>query len=172
MAVLTFAGYFIWQNQAVMLGAYAKSKERPTLNSAKYEQAAKTLVKGTNADVVVIFSIDTILGKRIVERIYLADGSRYKEFDGVDVGLFSKNLANNHDIIRLMANEIPCSDYPVARSEIGIWYKQIGINHTCRASVPPESNQFIGQITLGWKEKPKDDPETMLSIASSMLMRK
>ena len=170
MAVLTFAGYFIWQNQEVMLGAYKKSKELPTMNSDRYDDASRLLFKGTNADVVVIFSVNTVIGKRIVERAYIPE-SRYKEFDGHDVGLFSKNLANNNDIIKMMADEIPCSEYPKAQSEIGLWYKNLGINYTCRIAVPPSNNQFIGQITVGWKEKPSD-PEAMLIIASSMLMRK
>jgi hypothetical protein len=172
MASLSFVGYFVWENQAVMLGAYSKSKERPTLNASKFDQAARTVFKGTNADVVVIFSVDSILGKRIVERVYVADGSRHKEFDGSDIGLFNRNVRNNEDIIRLMANEVPCSEYPTAQSEIGIWYKQIGINYTCRISVPPDSNQFIGQMTVGWKEKPKNDPEAILSISALMLSRK
>ena len=170
MAVLTFAGYFIWQNQEVMIGAYKKSKELPTMNSSRYEDSAKLLFKGTNADLVVVFAVNTVLGTRVVERAYLPD-QRYKEFDGYDVGLFSKNIANNNDIIKLMADEIPCSEYPKAQSEIGLWYKAIGINYTCRIAVPPSNNQFIGQITVGWKEKPAD-PEAMLIIASSMLMRK
>jgi hypothetical protein len=170
MAVFTFAGYFIWQNQEVMLGAYKKSKELPTMNSDRYDDASRLLFKGTNADVVVIFSVNTVIGKRIVERAYIPE-SRYKEFDGHDVGLFSKNLANNSDIIKMMADEIPCSEYPKAQSEIGLWYKSLGINYTCRIAVPPSNNQFIGQITVGWKEKPSD-PEAMLIIASSMLMRK
>ncbi len=170
MAALTFTGYFIWQNQEVMLGAYKKSKELPTMNSDRYDDASRLLFKGTNADVVVIFSVNTVIGKRIVERAYIPE-SRYKEFDGHDVGLFSKNLANNNDIIKMMADEIPCSEYPKAQSEIGLWYKNLGINYTCRIAVPPSNNQFIGQITVGWKEKPSD-PEAMLIIASSMLMRK
>jgi len=171
LAFLGFAGYFIYQNQEVMIGAYIKNKERPIMNDSKFEPAARLIIKATGAEVVVIFGVDTILGKRIVERIYLADGSRYKEFDGYDIGLFSRNSGNNSDIIRLMANEIPCGEYPKAQSEIGLWYKSIGINYTCRISVPPDQNQFIGQITVGWKDKPVD-PETILPIAGLMLYRK
>lgn len=170
MAVLTFSGYFLWQNQEVMIGAYKKSQELPKMNAAKYEEAAKLLFKGTNADVVVIFSVNSMLGQRVVERAYLPD-KRYKEFDDYDVGLFSKNINNNNDIIALMSDQIPCSEYNKAQSEIGLWYKSIGINYTCRIAVPPTNNHFIGQITVGWKEKPSD-PEAMLLIASSMLMRK
>lgn len=171
LAFLGFAGYFVYQNQEVMIGAYIKNKERPTMNVDRYEPAARLILKSTGAEVVAIFSVDTILGKRIVERVYLADGSRYKEFDGYDIGLFNRNSGNNSDIIRLMANEIPCGDYPKAQSEIGLWYKSIGINYTCRISVPPDQNQFIGQITVGWKDKPVD-PETILPIAGLMLYRK
>jgi hypothetical protein len=91
-----------------MIGAYKKSKELPTMNSSRYDDASKLLFKGTNAEVVVIFSVNTVLGTRVVERAYLPD-SRYKEFDGYDVGLFSKNIANNNDIIKLMADDIPLS---------------------------------------------------------------
>jgi hypothetical protein len=170
MAVLTFTGYFIWQNQGLMLDAYTKSKQLPSMNSARYDDAAKVIFKGTNADLVVIFSVNPLLGTRIVERAYQPD-KRYKEFDGYDVGLFTANLSNNNDIIKLMANEIPCGEYKKAQSEIGLWYKSIGINYTCRVSVPPDTNKFIGQITVGWKTAP-ESPEAMLTIASSMLMRK
>jgi hypothetical protein len=171
LAFLSFAGYFVYQNQAIMIGAYIKNKERPVMNSDRFDAASRLIIKSTGAEVVVIFNVDTILGKRIVERVYLADGSRYKEFDGYDIGLFNKNTGNNNDIIRLMANEIPCGEYPKAQSEIGLWYKSIGINYTCRISVPPDQNQFIGQITVGWKDKPVD-PETILPIAGLMLYRK
>jgi len=170
MAILTFAGYFVLQNQEMMFSAYKKSKELPTMNFNRYDDASNLLFKSTNADLVVIFSVNTILGTRVVERAYLPD-KRYKEFDEYDVGLFTKNIANNNDIIKLMADEIPCSEYPKAQSEIGLWYKATGINYTCRISVSPKNNKFIGQITVGWKEKPSD-PEAMLMIASSMLARK
>jgi hypothetical protein len=171
LAFLGFFGFFVYQHQDVMFGAYMKSKERPTMNSDRYEPAARLILKSTGAEMVVIFNVDTILGKRVVERAFLADGSRYKDFDGYDVGLFTKNIANNNDVIRLMANEIPCGEYAKAQSEIGLWYKSLGVNYTCRISIPPENNQFIGQITVGWKEKPVE-PETILSIAAVMLSKK
>jgi hypothetical protein len=171
LAFLGFSGFFVYQNQDVMIGAYIKNKERPVMNVDKFEPAARLILKATQADVVVIFSVDTILNKRIVERAYIADGSRYKEFDNHDVGLFTKNINNNNDVIRLMANEIPCGEYAKAQSEIGLWYKSLGVNYTCRVSVPPDQNQFIGQITVGWKEKPAD-PENILPIAALMLSRK
>ena len=171
LAFLGFFGFFMYQHQDVMIGAYVKSKERPTMNADRFEPAARLILKSTGAEVVVIFNVDTILGRRVVERAFLADGSRYKDFDGYDVGLFTKNVANNNVVIKLMANEIPCGEYARAQSEIGLWYKSLGVNYTCRISVPPDQNQFIGQITVGWKEKPVD-PEAILPIAAIMLSRK
>lgn len=171
MAVLTFMGYFVWQNQEVMIGAYSKSQELPKMNADKYESSARLILKNTNALGVVIFSVDPILGKRIVQSSYLADGSRYKDFDGHDIGLFSKNKDNNRDVVALMAGDMPCNEYKEAQSEIGFWYKSIGANYTCRISVPPEQHQFIGQITVLFKE-PVDNVETLLNVASSMLVRK
>lgn len=171
MSVLVFTGYFIWQNQSVMIGAYTKSKELPTMNSDRYEDASRLILKNTGAIVVVIFKVDPILGTRTVVSAYLADGKRYKDFDGVDVGLFTANENNNKDVISLMAKQIPCSEYAKAQSEIGLWYKAIGVNYTCRIAVPADSTRFIGQITVGWFEKP-ESPEIILSIASQMLMRK
>jgi hypothetical protein len=170
MAVLTFAGYFVWQNQAVMLGAYAKSKELPTMNSSRYEKASRLVLKNSGASFVAIFKVDPILGKRVVEAVYTKDG-QYKEFDGHDIGLFTANHNNNRDVISLMANQIPCDEYPTPQSEIGLWYKSLDVNYTCRISVPADSNQFIGQITVGWKAKPQE-PSSILQIASQMLMRK
>jgi hypothetical protein len=171
LGFLGFFGFFFYQHQEVMVGAYIKNKERPVMNSDRFEPAARLILKSTGAEMVVIFNVDTILGKRVVERAFLADGSRYKDFDGYDVGLFTKNIANNNDVIKLMANEIPCGEYSKAQSEIGLWYKSLGVNYTCRISVPPDQNQFIGQITVGWKEKPVD-PESILPIAALMLNRK
>jgi hypothetical protein len=74
-----------------------------------------------------------------------------------------------------MAGEIPCSEYATPRSQIGYFYKTKGINWTCRVSVPPDPNEFIGQITVGWKEQPPggiDKVEThYLNIASDMLIK-
>lgn len=170
MAVLTFTGYFVWENQAVMLGAYAKSKELPSMNASRYEDASRLILKNTGATFVAIFKVDPILGTRVVQSVYTQEG-RYKEFDGHDIGLFTTNQENNKDVISLMANEVPCSEYPLAQSEIGLYYKSLGVHYTCRISVPADTNQFIGQITVGWDKKP-NNPEVVLSIAAQMLMRK
>jgi hypothetical protein len=72
-----------------------------------------------------------------------------------------------------MANDIPCSEYVVPQSEIGLWYIDKGVTFGCRVSVPPEQGRFVGQITVGWEKEPKDIEKAkgMLQIASTMLAR-
>jgi hypothetical protein len=72
-----------------------------------------------------------------------------------------------------MANEIPCSEYAVPQSEIGLWYIDKGVRFGCRVSVPPEQGRFVGQITVGWEKEPKDVHKemSMLLIASTMLSK-
>ena len=113
-----------------------------------------------------------MFGTRILYRAYAKDG-RDKKHDGLDVGLFTTNAANNSDVVKLMAGEIPCGAYLMAQSEIGLWYIEQGVKFTCRVSIPPEPSRFVGQITVGWANEPTDIEvaRAMLNIASIMLSR-
>jgi hypothetical protein len=172
MAVLTFAGYFVYTNQELLIGAYKESKKIPTIAEDRVEDAASHLFKQSGALVVAIFKVNSMFGTRILHRAYAKDG-RDKTNDGLDVGLFTQNSANNADVVKLMANEIPCSEYKSAQSEMGLWYIAKGVTYTCRISVPPEPGRFVGQITVGWATQPEDMESTraMLQIAATMLSR-
>lgn len=154
LAVLAYVGYFVYTHQGVMVGAYLKSKELPKLDESRFDIAASMLFRETKAEIVSIFTVDPILNKRVLVRAYAKDGGRQKLLEGANVGLFSGNQSNNSDVVRLMAGEIPCGDYTRPQSEAGLWYIHQGVRYTCRASVPPDISQFIGQITVGWIEKP------------------
>ena len=172
MAVFTFAGYFVWQNQSFLFDAYKENKKLPTIVEERSEDVAAHLFKNSDATVVAIFKVNPIFGTRILFRAYTREG-RDKTHDGLDVGLFTQSSANNRDVVALMANDIPCSEYAVAQSEIGLWYIEKGVTFGCRISVPPEQGRFVGQITVGWEKEPKDleKAKGMLQIASSMLAR-
>jgi hypothetical protein len=174
LAVLGFAGFFIYNNQALLIGAYEKQQTLPAMDSGKYDDAAKLIFTTLKADLVAILEVDPILGKRTVARVYTKEG-RVKEIDGMQNLLFSKSGSNNADVIRLMAGEIPCGEYKTPQSQIGYFYKTKGVNWTCRISVPPDPNEFIGQITVGWKEQPPLGIENIekhyLTIASEMLIK-
>jgi hypothetical protein len=172
MGVLTFAGYFVWQNQAFLFDVYKENKKLPMIAEDRVEDVAVHLFKNTDAAIVAIFKINPIFGTRVLYRAYTRQG-RDKTNDGLDVGLFTNNINNNKDVIALMANEIPCSAYTIPQSEIGLWYIEQGVRFGCRISVPPEQGKFVGQITVGWEAEPKDMEKAtgMLQIASSMLAR-
>jgi hypothetical protein len=172
MAVLTFAGYFVYSNQDLLIGAYKESKKIPTIAEDRVEDAAAHLFKQTGALVVAVFKVNAMFGTRIVHRAYTKNG-RDRTNDNLDVLLFSPNASNNADVVRLMASEIPCGEYKAAQSEMGLWYIAKGVAYTCRIAVPPEPGRFVGQITVGWAEKPIDEEQTkaMLQIAATMLSR-
>lgn len=172
MAVLTFTGYFVYTNQDLLIGAYKESKKIPTIAEDRVEDAAAHLFKQSGALVVAIFKVNSMFGTRILHRAYTKNG-RDKTNDGLDVGLFTQNAANNADVVKLMASEIPCGDYKSAQSEMGLWYIAKGVAYTCRISVPPEPGRFVGQITVGWATEPADleQSKAMLQIAATMLSR-
>jgi hypothetical protein len=172
MAVLTFAGYFVYTNQELLIGAYKESKKIPSIAEDRVEDAAALLFKQSGALVVAVFKVNSMFGTRVLYRAYGKNG-RDKTNDGLDVGLFTQNAANNADVVKLMANEIPCGEYKSAQSEMGLWYIARGVAYTCRVSVPPEPGRFVGQITVGWATEPEDMDSTraMLQIAATMLSR-
>ena len=172
MAVLTFSGYFVYTNQDLLIGAYKESKKIPTIAEDRVEDAAAHLFKQSGALVVAVFKVNSMFGTRVLYRAYGKNG-RDKTNDGLDVGLFTQNAANNADVVKLMANEIPCSEYKSAQSEMGLWYIARGVAYTCRISVPPEPGRFVGQITVGWATQPEDldQAKAMLQIAATMLAR-
>ena len=121
---------------------------------------------------VAIFKVNPLFGTRVLYRAYTREG-RERTHEGLDVGLFTQSSANNRDVVALMANDIPCSEYAVPQSEIGLWYIDKGVRFGCRVSVPPEQGRFVGQITVGWDKEPKDLTKAigMLQIASNMLSK-
>jgi hypothetical protein len=170
MAVLAFVGFLIYKNHDLIIGTYKEQQRLPTLAENRLDDAVTHLFKNTQAEVVAIFKVDPILGSRVLYRAYTREG-RDKTKEGIDVGLFTANAANNRDVVALMAGEVPCVEYLSAQSEVGLWYIEKGMRYGCRISVPPEPGKFIGQITVGWKETPGDIErmKSMLAIAASML---
>ena len=173
MGVMAFAGYFGWQNQEFLLGAYKENQKLPSINEDRVEDAAGMLFKQTSAAVVAVFKVNPLFGSRVLHRAYTREG-RDKSVEGIDVGLFTSNPANNADVVKLMANETPCGEYTKPQSEVGLWYTAQGVAFTCRTSVPPDISRFVGQITVGFKSEPEDLTSTrsMMEIAATMLIKR
>jgi hypothetical protein len=173
MGVVAFTGYFLWQNQEFMRDAYKESKKLPEINTGRVDEASTMLFKKTGATVVAVFKVNPLFNSRVLHKAYTKDG-RDKSIEDIDVGLFSQNTANNADVVKLMTNEMPCSEYRYAQSEVGLWYIEKGVTFTCRVSVPPDSHRFVGQITVGWAQPPEnlEQVKFMLEIASAMLTKR
>jgi len=172
MAVLAFGGYFLWSHQDLIVGTYKEHQKLPDIVEDRVEDAVAHLFKTTSATTVAVFKVNPLLGTRVQYRAYTKEG-RDKTNDGLDVGLFTANQANNQDVVNLMAGNIPCGEYKAAQSEIGLWYIEKGMRFGCRISIPPEPSRFVGQITVGWASPPADLDQTraMLNIAATMLSR-
>ena len=172
MAVLAFGGYLVYDHRDLIVGTYKEHQKLPQIAEGRVDDVATHLFKHTNAQVVAIFKVNPLIGTRVLYRAYSKEG-RDKSVEGLDVGLFTSNAANNKDVVALMANEIPCGEYKSAQSEVGLWYIEKGMTFGCRISVPPDHSRFIGQITVGWAEQPTnlEHTKTMLQIASTILAK-
>ena len=172
MAVLAFVGWMVYDHRELIVGTYQEHQKLPQIAEGRVDDAASHLFKHTNAQVVAIFKVNPITNSRVLFRAYTKEG-RDKTIEGLDVGLFGPNALNNKDVVAMMAGEIPCGEYKTAQSEVGLWYIEKGMTYGCRASVPPEQDRFIGQITVGWTSQPEDMEKTkaMLMIASSILSK-
>lgn len=172
MAILGFTGYMIYDHRDIIIGTYQEHQKLPEIAEERVEDAASHLFRTTGANVVAVFKVNPLLGTRVQYRAYTKEG-RDRVNDGLDVGLFTSNPANNQDVVNLMAGIVPCGEYKAAQSEIGLWYLEKGMRYGCRISVPPDPSRFVGQITVGWAEPPADPEQVkaMLNIASTMLSK-
>ena len=167
MGVLSFAGYLIYSNQSLLIDAYKRDSELPKLDVSGAEDLIPMLMRETGADTVALFSVNQIRDTRTVERIYSQDG-RDKSHDGRVLKLFSGVPENDQDVIALMSGETPCGEYAKAQSIVGLTYKQRGVTFTCRISIPPEREAFVGQYTVGWTSTPEslEHIRAVMQIAS------
>jgi hypothetical protein len=173
LCILGFGGWIVYTEKDAFLASYRAQQALPKMNG-KYEEAYNFILKNTDIELVSIMEVNTLVNTRKIVFLSTRNGGRNKQFDGLDVGLFSKNYDNNNDVIGLMSGKIPCSPYLKPQSLIGFAYKENGVNYMCRISVPSEPGVFIGQISVGWKEQPTDveAAQTALVIASALLFKK
>ena len=173
LCVLGFGGWIVYSEKDAFMASYRAQQAMPKMNG-KYEEAYNFLLKNTDIELVSIMEVNTLVNTRKIAFLATRNGVKIKEYNGLDVGLFSKNYDNNNDVIGLMSGKIPCSPYLKPQSLIGFTYKDNGVNFMCRISVPAEPGVFIGQISVGWKEQPTDveAAQTALIIASALLFKK
>jgi hypothetical protein len=171
--VLMFGGaWFVYTEKDAFMASYRAQQALPHMNG-QYKDASDFIFKHSQAELVAIFEVNTLLNTRKLAYFVTRKGGHNKDYDGYDVGLLTKNFNNNNDVIGLMSGKVPCSEYKTAQSFLGFIYKEDGVNYMCRISVPAEPGLFIGQISVGWKEEPSDidSVTTVLNVASSILYK-
>ena len=172
LCALGFGGWVVYSEKDAFMASYRAQQALPRMNG-NYEKASSFILKHTDASLVAIFDVNTLLNSR--KLVYLATrNGRDKDYDGTEVGLLTKNHANNEDVIGLMSGKLPCSLYTKPQSYLGFVYKDNKVEYMCRISVPAEPGLFIGQISVGWTDIKEDSSpeETVLLIASSLLYSK
>lgn len=170
LGIFGMGGWFVYSEKDAFMASYRAQQALPRMNG-KYEEASAFIFKRSNADMVAIFDVNPLLNTRKLAYLVIKDQGRVRTYDGTDVGLFTKNLDNNKDVISLMSGVVPCSAYTKPQSFMGFVYLEAGITYMCRISVPPDPSKFIGQISVGWKVKPEDDDSMriIIRVASEML---
>lgn len=170
VGIMGMGGWFVYTEKDAFMASYRAAQALPRMNG-KYEEAVNFILKKTDAELVAIYDVNPILNTRKLVYLYVRNEGRIKSYDGHDVGLFTKNISNNKDVITLMSGEIACSEYAKPQSFIGFVYLDKGIGYMCRISVPPDPATFIGQVTVGWKTTPEDLSyvKTVIYIAAEML---
>lgn len=173
LCVLGLGGWIVYSEKDAFMASYRAQQALPKMNG-QYESTTNFIMKNSNAEMVAIFEVNTLLNTRKLAYLATRGGNHNKEYNGYDVGLFTKNHDNNTDVIGLMSGKIPCSPYLRPQSYIGFVYKEAGVVYMCRISVPAEPGVFIGQISVGWKEQldEVETAQTVLNIASNMLYKK
>ena len=66
MGVVAFAGYFVYTNQELLIGAYKESKKIPSIAEDRVEDASAHLFKTTNATIVAVFKVNPMFGTRVL----------------------------------------------------------------------------------------------------------
>jgi hypothetical protein len=173
LCVVGFSGWIVYSEKDSFMATYRAQQALPRMNG-NYEPAVAFILKNTDAELVAVFEVNTLLNTRKLVYLTTRSAGVTRAYNGTNVGLLTKNHSNNEDVIALMSGRIPCSVYATPQSYIGFIYKDAGVQYMCRISVPADPGLFIGQISLGWKEPPDniESAQTVLTVASSLLFDK
>ena len=176
LCFLTFVGWVAYTEKDNFMASYRAQQALPRMNG-EYEKAANFILKNSQAELVAIFEVNTLLNTRKLVYFVTRKSGQDKTMYGTDVGLLTKNYDNNNDVISMMSGKIPCQTYERPQSLMGFIYVEKGTNWMCRISVPAEPGVFIGQISVGWGDIPAnnaliDIQQTVMTVASGLLYNK
>jgi len=176
LCIIGFGGWIVYSEKDAFMASYRAQQALPRMNG-EYEKATNFILKNSQAELIAIFEVNTLLNTRKLVYFATRKGGQEKGMYGTDVGLLTKNYDNNNDVISMMSGKIPCQTYEKPQSMMGFIYVEKGVKWMCRISVPAEPGIFIGQISVGWTEvpidkMPVDTQQTVMIVASGLLYNK
>jgi len=176
LCIIGFGGWIVYSEKDAFMASYRAQQALPRMNG-EYEKATNFILKNSQAELIAIFEVNTLLNTRKLVYFVTRKGGQEKGMYGTDVGLLTKNYDNNNDVISMMSGKIPCQTYEKPQSMMGFIYVEKGTKWMCRISVPAEPGIFIGQISVGWTEVPidkipVDTQQTVMIVASGLLYNK
>lgn len=176
LCFFVMCGWVVYTEKDNFMASYRAQQALPRMNG-EYEKAANFILKNSQAELIAIFEVNTLLNTRKLVYFVTRKGGQEKGMYGTDVGLLTKNYDNNNDVISMMSGKIPCQTYEKPQSLMGFIYVEKGTKWMCRISVPAEPGIFIGQISVGWTEVPADKQsietqQTVMTVASGLLYNK
>lgn len=172
LAFLTWFGIVSYQNIDYIKNILEKRMSEPKLDLDQADKSISILMKNTGTNSVLLYKVDPGLNKKIVLRAYDTNG-RDKNIEGQSIGLYSSNKENNDLVSKLMTNQIVCLEETVPVNYASIWFREKQGNYICMISLPPDSFDFVGQITIGFKEQPTniEDIKSILLITATEIMK-
>ena len=175
LCVFGLGGWFVYTEKDNFMASYRAEKALPHMNG-EYEKASNFILKYSQAELIAIFEVNTVLNSRKLVYFTTRNGGVEKDYYGTNVGLLTKDYNNNNDVISMMSGKVPCQEYTTPQSFMGFVYVERGVKYMCRISVPAEAGTFVGQISVGWKSQPESaevgNEQAVLNVASGLLFNK
>ena len=151
----------IYQDRHALFNWYAAQQEKTAfaarLDETKFPYHTSKLMKGSGARSATIWLVDLAQNRKEIAYSTNSetDTRDRSEFFGVAMPFFSNDEVTNDAMVEMQrhSNKVVCYELTVL-TDFDEHLKDGGVNWVCAISVPPDTGQFIGMITIGFSEQP------------------
>ena len=89
LGILGFGGWIVFSEKDAFMATYRAQQALPKMNG-EYEKAASFILKNSQAELIAIFDVNTILNTRKLVYFVTREGGQDKTMYGTDVGLLPR----------------------------------------------------------------------------------
>lgn len=159
--VVGMSGWLAYSGDLAFMIRSAKYRsDVPSLREDAYDTVARSLQKELSPDIIVFAKMEwSESGERVVQRVYMRDGSRNAMLEGFRGKIFEAgNEQQEKFMSALSAGRVPCDEINKKddrgyKNALQSFYQRIGIKYRCGVSIPPDPSVFSGYISVGWVDK-------------------